>query len=67
VLTARPHLARTSGPRVPAPDPSQGARPTTATGLDAQITDAEQAGDWRAAIRLKAAQAIELARKRTTP
>lgn len=68
VLAARPHLARAEGPRPPAPDPGQGARPVAGTGLGAQITEAEQAGDWRTSLRLKANQAIELSRQQhTTP
>jgi hypothetical protein len=70
VLTRRPHLARVDGQsasfRRPAPDPSQGARPAVAAGLDAQITDAEQAGDWKRAVALKSQRALELAQQRST-
>ncbi|SDC25642.1 hypothetical protein [Actinokineospora iranica] len=52
-LARRPHLARQDGARRPAPDPSQGARQNGPAGLDAQITAAEKAGDWAAAIALK--------------
>jgi len=61
VLAGRPHLARVDGPRRPAPDPSQGARPGAVASLDTQITAAEKSGDWREAIRLKARRALELA------
>ncbi|MGY6652819.1 hypothetical protein ACXIZN_11675 [Amycolatopsis sp. TRM77291] len=56
VLLARPHLARTgepTGPRRPAPDPSQGARQSGPAGYDSQIADAEKRGDWATAITLK--------------
>jgi hypothetical protein len=62
VLAGRPHLARVDGPRRPAPDLSQGARPGAVSTLDTQIAEAEKKGDWRAAIRLKAQQALDLAR-----
>jgi hypothetical protein len=69
VLAGRPHLARVDGPRRPAPDPSQGARPGAVATLDTQIVAAEKSGDWREAIRLKAHQALDLARQPppTTP
>ncbi|CRK55435.1 ORF2 [Alloactinosynnema sp. L-07] len=64
VLTARPHLTRAEGPRRPAPDLSQGPRPGgPAGGVDAQITAAEQAGDWATAITLKNQRLAEMARK----
>jgi hypothetical protein len=56
VLLARPHLARSDAPvsgRRPAPDPSQGARPSGPAGYDAQIAEAEKNGDWATAITLK--------------
>ncbi|WP_158885065.1 hypothetical protein [Amycolatopsis anabasis] len=56
VLLARPHLARDreqSGPRRPAPDPSQGQRQSGPASLDVQIADAEKRGNWMAAIALK--------------
>jgi hypothetical protein len=69
VLAGRPHLARVDGPRRPAPDPSQGARPGAVSTLDTQIAAAEKSGDWRESIRLKAQRALELARQPppTTP
>jgi hypothetical protein len=63
VLAGRPHLARVDGPRRPAPDPSQGARPGAVSTLDTQIAAAEKSGDWRESIRLKAQRALELARQ----
>jgi hypothetical protein len=43
------------GPRLPAPDPSQGARggPSTNGDLEAQIAEATKAGDWRRAAALQ--------------
>lgn len=43
------------GPRLPAPDPSQGARggPSTNGDLQAQIAEATRAGDWRKAAALE--------------
>jgi hypothetical protein len=43
------------GPRLPAPDPSQGARggPSTNGDLEAQIAEATKAGDWRKAAALQ--------------
>jgi hypothetical protein len=69
VLAGRPHLARVDGPRRPAPDPSQGARPGAVSTLDTQIAAAEKSGDWRESIRLKAQRALDLARRPppTTP
>lgn len=45
--------AAPSGPRIPAPDPTQGARGPV--DLAAQIADAERAGDWQRVIALKRA------------
>ena len=42
-----------SGPRVPAPDPSQGARGGTAPDIEAQIKEAQSKGDWRRVISLQ--------------
>lgn len=61
ILADRPHLARVDGPRRPAPDPSQGARQPGSSGLDVQISDAQQSGDWRRSLALKAERALELA------
>lgn len=55
--TANPALARTITPGVPAPNPAQGSSaggPTPT--LQTQIAQAEQAGDWALARRLKAQQ-----------
>ncbi|MBM7771735.1 hypothetical protein JOD54_001939 [Actinokineospora baliensis] len=61
-LARRPHLARSDGPRRPAPDPSQGARQTGPAGLDEQIAAAEKAGDWATAITLKNQRLVAMPR-----
>lgn len=62
LLTRKPHWAAGSGgPRTPAPDPSQGARPGTPPTLAQQIAEAEQKGDTRRALALKTQQLRELA------
>ncbi|MCP3800328.1 hypothetical protein NLX83_13775 [Allokutzneria sp. A3M-2-11 16] len=63
-LLARPHLRRSTGPRPPAPDLSQGARASGAVGAAAQIREAEARGDWATAISLKNQRLAELARER---
>lgn len=56
LLKRKPHLART-GRKGPKPDPSQGAKPGGTPDLQAQITEAEKAGNHSEAIRLKRKQA----------
>lgn len=51
--------AQPSGPRTPAPDPSQGARGTAPADLDVQIADAETRGDWQRVISLKRQKASQ--------
>lgn len=63
ILTQRPHLARTDGPRRPAPDPSQGQRLTGPSGVAEQIREAEARGDWATAISLKNQQLVTQARE----
>jgi hypothetical protein len=63
VLAQRPHLARTDGPRRPAPDPSQGQRQTGPSGVAEQIREAEARGDWATAISLKNQQLVNQARE----
>lgn len=46
-----------AGPKIPKPDPSQGARGPV--GLDARIAEAEKAGDVRTAIALKSQQLLK--------
>lgn len=54
LLTRKPHLAKQTGPKTPAPDPSQGAKPDgTAPTLDERIAEAENKGDWKTARELK--------------
>ncbi|GAB2951959.1 hypothetical protein GCM10027280_45430 [Micromonospora polyrhachis] len=48
-----------AGPRMPAPDPSQGARGTAPADLDVQIADAETRGDWQRVISLKRQKASQ--------
>lgn len=53
LLTRKPHWAA-SGPRTPAPDPSQGPRPGgTAGGIGDQIAQAKAKGDWRTVLSLE--------------
>lgn len=53
LLTRKPHWA-SSGPRPPAPDPSQGPRPGgTPGGVAEQIAAAKAKGDWRAVLSLE--------------
>jgi hypothetical protein len=49
-----------SGPRTPAPDPAQGARPGAIPTLAAQIAEAERSGDIKASIALKSRQLREI-------
>ncbi|MFD6421041.1 hypothetical protein [Streptomyces sp. NPDC060198] len=61
LLERKPHWAvGSSGPRLPAPDPSQGARPGGTPTLDAQVAEAEKAGDTRRAMALKTLQLREI-------
>lgn len=61
LLTRKPHWAAEPGPRIPRPDPAQGARPPgTAPTLAQQIAEAEQAGDQKRALALKTRQLREL-------
>lgn len=53
VLERKPHLAKASGPRNPAPDPSQGPRSTQPPDLDTQIAEANKAGDWKKVMSLQ--------------
>ena len=64
LLTRKPHWKATNGPRVPAPDPSQGARPGEPPSLDQRIAEAQQKGDTRLAISLKSQQLRELSTKK---
>ncbi|MFH9977938.1 hypothetical protein ACH4ND_01495 [Streptomyces sp. NPDC017179] len=57
LLTRKPHWAASEpGPRVPRPDPAQGARPGTPPNLTQQIADAEKAGNTKLALALKTQQ-----------
>ncbi|MFD6474388.1 hypothetical protein ACFWEH_12920 [Streptomyces anulatus] len=61
LLERKPHWASgPPGPRLPAPDPSQGARPGGTPSLGAQIADAEKAGDTRRVMALKTLQLREI-------
>jgi hypothetical protein len=63
LLTRKPHWAAGAGtPRIPAPDPSQGARPGTPPSLGQRIAEAEQKGDTKLAIALKTQQLRELSK-----
>jgi hypothetical protein len=64
LLTRKPHWKAAGGPRTPAPDPSQGARPGEPPSLDQRIAEAEQKGDIRLAIALKSQQLRELQTKK---
>jgi hypothetical protein len=62
LLTRKPHWAAAGpvGPRTPAPDPAQGARPGSTPTLAQQIADAESRGDIKASIALKSRQLREM-------
>lgn len=61
LLERKPHWAAgNGGPRVPAPDPSQGARPGGTPTLDGQIAEAEKAGNTKLALALKTQQLREI-------
>lgn len=62
LLERKPHWAAAapSGPRTPAPDPAQGARPGAVPTLAAQIAEAERSGDIKASIALKSRQLREI-------
>jgi hypothetical protein len=62
LLERKPHwgAATSSGPRTPAPDPAQGARPGSTPTLAAQIREAEEKGDITRSIALKSRQLREL-------
>ncbi|MGW9048463.1 hypothetical protein ACWGQL_39005, partial [Streptomyces lydicus] len=61
LLTRKPHWAATEpGPRVPRPDPAQGARPGTPPNLAQQIGEAEKAGNTKLALALKTQQLREV-------
>ena len=60
LLERKPHWAAgTPGPRVPAPDPSQGARPGGTPTLGQLIAEAESKGDTKRALALKTQQLRE--------
>lgn len=65
LLTRKPHWAATEpGPRVPRPDPAQGARPDgPPPSIGQQIADAEAKGDTRMALALKTQQLREINKK----
>lgn len=63
LLERKPHWAAQAapaGPRIPAPDPAQGARPGVIPTLDAQIAEAERSGDFKRSIALKNQRLREL-------
>lgn len=62
LLERKPHWAAAapSGPRIPAPDPAQGARPGAIPTLAQQIREAEEKGDVRLSIALKSRQLHEI-------
>jgi hypothetical protein len=61
LLERKPHWAATApGPRVPAPDPSQGARPGSTATLGQRITEAESGGNTKLALALKTQQLREI-------
>lgn len=53
--------AAPTGPRAPAPDPSQGSRGGGTPDLATQIADAQKAGDWKRVIALKNQQLAAIA------
>ncbi|MCA1218693.1 hypothetical protein [Streptomyces sp. 8L] len=58
LLARKPYLAKDDGPRTPAPDPAQGARPDGGQSIGQQIAEAEAKGDWNTSRRLKQAQML---------
>lgn len=63
LLERKPHWARSEqGPRTPAPDPSQGARPGGVQTLDQRISEAEAKGDTRLALALKTQKLREISK-----
>lgn len=64
LLARKPHWKAAAGPRIPAPDPSQGARPGEPPSLDQRIAEAQQKGNTRLAISLKSQQLRELSTKK---
>ena len=61
LLNRKPHWAATEpGPRIPRPDPAQGARPGTPPNLAQQNAEAEKAGDLKKAMALKTQQLREI-------
>jgi hypothetical protein len=66
LLTRKPHWAATEpGPRVPRPDPAQGARPGgPPPGIGQQIADAESKGDTRRVLALKTQQLREVSKSK---
>ncbi|MGW5126688.1 hypothetical protein ACWEQ7_22060 [Streptomyces sp. NPDC004069] len=61
LLTRKPHWAAAEpGPRVPRPDPAQGARPGTPPNLQQQIGEAEKAGNTKLVLALKTQQLREM-------
>lgn len=57
LLKSKPHLGKQPTSRVPAPNPAQGTSAAGSPTIDAQIAEAEKAGDHRRAISLKRAKA----------
>ena len=57
LLKSKPHLGKQPTSRVPAPNPAQGTSASGSLSIDAQIAEAEKAGDHRKAISLKRAKA----------
>ena len=54
------------GPRTPAPDPSQGARGGSAPDIEAQIQEAQKAGDWQKVMSLQNSKLIAIGNQQTT-
>lgn len=52
-VDANPRLGAATEPRTPAPNPAQGSSASGAPGIDAQIAEAQKAGDIQLAIALK--------------
>jgi hypothetical protein len=64
LLERKPHWAATApGPRVPAPDPSQGARPGGTPTLGQRINEAVSGGDTKLALSLKTQQLREISQQ----
>lgn len=61
LLERKPHWAVAEpGPRIPRPDPAQGARPGTPPNLAQRIAEAEQAGNTKLVLALKTQQLREV-------